>query len=425
MRRRWTLVVVLVVMAMTAAACGGDSETPADGGEQGGGGLTGAIEVWIMDPGTDENRAIFTDYAAGFEAENEDTTVDIQFVPWADAHDKFVTAVGGGSTPDVAEMGTTWTPEFAELGGLAPLEGGGDDYIESLIESGSVDGTPYGMPWYAGTRALVYRADVLDDLGLEVPDTWDDVVAAGEVIEQETDLFPFGVAGDYLHMLAPMVWQAGGQIATENGGSWDVQIDSPEAVEAFEFYADIYRRGWSPKGALSWNELDLRGAFENGDVAMMVAGVWDVPQIHTNAPDLEGKLGTALLPAGPGGSRDTFAGGSHLVVFEESENKDTARAFAEYMLEPGQVSAWTDATGFFAGTVTAIDQSDAIGDPLYEPFALQLRDHSRTYPPTPAWGAVEGEKVFTNAIQRVMKGEISAEEAVSEVAAELDAALNE
>ncbi|HYH49748.1 MAG TPA: extracellular solute-binding protein, partial [Acidimicrobiia bacterium] len=153
-------------------ACG--ALTPSAGGSS----AKGPLQVWIMEPGSPELRAFFTDAKAEFERVHPGDRVEVQFVPWASAHDQFVTAIGGGQVPDVAEMGSTWTPEFGDIGALEPADLGGDDsgtggdrYVESLVEGATVDGTVYGVPWYAGARALIYRADVLASLGLSVPTT--------------------------------------------------------------------------------------------------------------------------------------------------------------------------------------------------------------------------------------------------------------
>src|SRR5207248_10248081 len=128
------------------------------------------LQVWIMEPGAPELRAFFASATAEFEAAHRGDRVEVQFVPWASAHDQFVTAIGGGQVRDVAEMGSTWTPEFADIGALESAEITGR-YVPSLVEGATVDGKVYGVPWYAGARALIYRADVLTSLGLPVPAT--------------------------------------------------------------------------------------------------------------------------------------------------------------------------------------------------------------------------------------------------------------
>jgi N,N'-diacetylchitobiose transport system substrate-binding protein len=401
--------------ALLLAGCGGSGS-----GESGS--VEGSIEVWIMQPGSDALEKLLNGFTRDFMEANPNAEVDLQFVPWASAHDRFVTAIGGGQVPDVAEMGTTWTPEFGALGAFAPLgEEVSGDYVSSLVESGRVEGETYGLPWYGGARALLYRSDVLEELGLEAPGTWDDIVSVGEAVREETDLYPFGAIGEDIHQYLPMVWQAGGEIAVESGGRWTSEMDSPEAAEAFDFYAALFRdHQFSPEGALTWTSVDLRSAFENGDVAMMIGGSWDVEGILASAPDLEGKIATVLTPEGPGGNGDAFAGGSHLVVFGESQNPELATRYAEFLAEPGRVNEFASQLGFLPGTVEGVEQSDFADDELFSPFAEQILDHSRTYPPTPQWGSFEGEGIFINAMQQIMSGDRSAEEALAEVAATMN-----
>ncbi|MPZ52289.1 MAG: extracellular solute-binding protein [Acidimicrobiia bacterium] len=376
-----------------------------------------------MEPGNDEVQRVVDETAAAFEEQNEGTSVEIQYVPWASAHDQFVTAIGGGQVPDVAEMGTTWTAEFAELGGLAPVEGGlGDEYVESLVEAGTVDDTAYGYPWYAGARALIYRTDIFEEASVEVPETWEDLITVSQTIAESTDVAPIHIAGVYTHMMVPMIWQAGGEIATLEGDTWTPGVDTEAGRQALQTYVDLAE--WSPEGAIQWNSVDVRDAFANGDSAMMVGGGWDLSAILAANPDLEGNVGVAMLPAGPGGNNDTFAGGSHLVTFQGSENPELASAFIDFMLQPENVSTFAEQVGFLPGTVSGVEASSAAGDELYGPFVTQLVDHSRSYPATAGWGAVEGDATLTNGIQQVMQGSLSVEEAAAQIDATMSELLN-
>jgi raffinose/stachyose/melibiose transport system substrate-binding protein len=175
---------------------------------------------------------------------------------------------------------------------------------------------------------------------------------------------------------------------------------------------------------VGWNSIDVRDAFANGDSAMMIGGGWDLAAILSTNPDLEGEVGTALAPAGPGGNRDAFAGGSHLVTFAESENPELGAQFIEFMLQPEQVTAFTEAIGFLPGTVSGVEASSASGDELYGTFAEQLVEHSRSYPPTAAWGQIEGDLVFTNATQEMLQGSLTPEEAAAQVDQQMQEAFD-
>jgi N,N'-diacetylchitobiose transport system substrate-binding protein len=424
MRRSRRLSALVLVLALAGAACGGGGG--ATESARSASGTRGSIDVWIMEPGSADLKTFITQATSEFEQAHAGSKVAVQFVPWASAHDQFVTAIGGGQVPDVAEMGSTWTPEFGDIGALAPAQGKLDGYVESLVEGATVGGKVYGLPWYAGARALIYRTDVLADLGLSVPQTWDELLAVGRAVRDQKKMSAFGVAGNANHYFLPMVWQNGGEIATEKDGRWASAMDSPKAVEAVQFYADLYaKEHFAPTGALSWNARDVRAAFEAGDLAMMIGGGWDVRAILGAHPELAGKVGTALLPAGPSGSRDTFAGGSHLVVFQGTKHDALARRYTEFLLEPERVASFSGKIGFLPGELVAIGNLPTADDALYRPFTQQLEAHSRTYPPAKQWGSFEADGLFTNAIQQVMKGERPAKAAMADVAAAMNKAFGE
>jgi N,N'-diacetylchitobiose transport system substrate-binding protein len=201
-------------------------------------------------------------------------------------------------------------------------------------------------------------------------------------------------------------------------------MDSPEAVAAVQFYADLYRtEHFAPAGALSWNARDVRKAFEAGDLAMMIGGAWDLRALLAAHPDLAGKVGTALLPAGPRGDRDSFAGGSHLVVFSGTKKAALAHRYVDFLLDPARVAAFTTRIGFLPGARDALSAATP-PDPLYRPFSAQLEDHSRTYPPTREWGGFEADGLFTAAVQQVMAGKKTAAQAMNAVAKTMDSAFS-
>jgi len=151
--RKFSVAVATCLLAAVVAACGGSdkpSSTTQASSTGGSGKLSGSIQVWIMDPGSPKIQDVVKQYGTDFEAQHPGTKIDIQFVPWAQAHDKFTTAIAGGKVPDVAEMGTTWTPEFADQGGLVeqPKISKGD-YVSSLVDAATLNGKVYGKPWYA------------------------------------------------------------------------------------------------------------------------------------------------------------------------------------------------------------------------------------------------------------------------------------
>jgi N,N'-diacetylchitobiose transport system substrate-binding protein len=419
---RWFAAVALTGV-IAVAGCGGSDDDDKAPAAKSGGAVSGSVTAWIMDPGSPKLQEVFKGYAKDFQAQHAGTEVKIEFVPWAQAHDKFTTAIAGGKVPDVAEMGTTWTPEFADQGAFeaVPAAGSGD-YVSSLIDAATLDGEVWGKPWYAGARALIYRKDVFKKAGIDSPPkTWDELKAAAAAIKQKGGgIYPIAFNGLTEHYYLPTIWQAGGDIATQDGDSWKAALNSPEGVEAIDYYTSFYKNGYTPKAAIGWEEPDAQEAFINGDIAMLVAGGWTYNSIIQTKPELKSKIGTALEPAGPSGKDTAFAGGSHLVVFKESQNVDAANAFVDFMLEPANLNKFTSEIGFLPGTVAGIKESGYLDDPVRKPFAEQLLEHSAVYPPSPRWGALEGANIFDGVIQNVMKGKETPEQAAKSLSEKMD-----
>src|SRR5690606_5981857 len=116
-----------------------------------------------------------------FERENPDIEVKVQQIPWTAAHEKLLTAHVGNASPDVAQLGNTWVPEFAAIHALEPLDTriarsdiiASDAYFEGIWNTNVVDDTVLGIPWYVDTRVIFYRTDILAEAGYDsVPQTW-------------------------------------------------------------------------------------------------------------------------------------------------------------------------------------------------------------------------------------------------------------
>jgi len=421
MNSRWMAAGTALAAAVAIAACGGSSSN--NGGKAASGGkLSGSIDVWIMDPGSPKLQGVVKAYGTAFQAAHPGTTINIEFVPWAQAHDKFTTAIAGGKVPDVAEMGTTWTPEFAAQGAFEQMpKPAGGQYVSSLVDAATYQGKMWGKPWYAGARALIYRKDVLQKAGVAPPKTWQDLQSDAAAIKAKVPgIYPIGYTGLTEHMYLPTIWQAGGQIAKQDGDSWTSELNTPQAAKAIQFYTDFYKQGLTPKAAIGWEEPDAQTAFINGDIAMLIGGGWTYNSIIQTKPGMKSKIGTELEPAGPSGKDTAFAGGSHLVVFNGSKSKDLANAFVDYMLQPANLNKFTSAVGFLPGTVAGIKASGYLDDAVRKPFAEQLLDHSAVYPPSPRWGALEGANIFDGEIQKVMRGKQTPQQAAENLAKKMD-----
>ena len=147
MKQKIVFMLALLVLTMgLLAACG-------SGGSSNSGNPNSAnLTVWGMGAEGDSLKVLAND----FMKQNPGIHVTIQSIPWANAHQKLLTAVAGNQTPDIAQMGTTWMSEFAQTGALdtPPSSFKQSDFFPGAWNTAVLNGTVYGVPWYVDTRVL-------------------------------------------------------------------------------------------------------------------------------------------------------------------------------------------------------------------------------------------------------------------------------
>jgi N,N'-diacetylchitobiose transport system substrate-binding protein len=416
------------LMALGLAACG--SEDDAGGSTDPGGAPSGQIDFWMGDPIGAAQQPIMKKLAEDYQAAHPGTTVNLRFLG-KDAHQTYLTSIAGGSVPCVALIGNTWTPEFASMGALQKQSDDPESmkktYVGGMVDSTVYEGASYGIPYDEGVRALIYRKDLFEAQGLQAPKTWDELVASATKVQQANPgVNGFGVAAGAIWYFLPSIWQWGGEIATEQNGKWTAKVDSPQAIAAFQFYADLLtKHKLAPAGAASWSGTDAAKSIALGQTASMVGGSWDLKTILQEAPAMEQKLATVPIPMGPGGNNATFAGGSNLAVFEECNNKTLAKSFVDYMLQRDNLVQVTKSLGLLPATMDALEAERTTGSfstPLLKAYAEQVTS-TKSIPPISTWGKVEGTGAVVNAIQAIISGNKTAEAAMKQLATEINSAI--
>ncbi len=237
MKRKLAAIGLAGVLALAACGSDDDNDASGDGGDASEEEAT-TLRLWLN--GTD----VPDDVVGALEEEFESTHpgVDLQFErqQWDGIVERLTTALASSDSPDVVELGNTQAQTFEAAGALADLTEfrdrlGGDDLLQSLVESGTYDGRFFGVPYYAGARVVVYRTDLLQAAGLVVPTTLLVFVDAGVALRAANASTPnfSGIffPGRNWHAMLSFVWDAGGDIAVQDGDEWVGELDSPESVE--------------------------------------------------------------------------------------------------------------------------------------------------------------------------------------------------
>lgn len=224
--------------------------------------------------------------------------VQISIMP---TESKLILATAAGSNPDVVLGAAYFTPfEFAIRGAAKNLLEYEDflsfyneQYnLEALVPLSFENGV-YGAVETQDFQVLYYRKDVLDTLGLEVPDTWDEMKEMmPTLLRYSMNVYlPLSSSSAFknLHATGPFIYQNDGALYTEDGLSvaYDTQATTAGIQEMIELYR-IY--------GVQQTVADFYNSFRYGDVPLGISGFTTYLQMEVAAPELEGRWDIALAP---------------------------------------------------------------------------------------------------------------------------------
>ena len=426
---------LVTLVGLALAGCSGSPNTPATSDAPGGSTSINAagqtLTVWIMQGTNPQADQFFSDVKTAFKAQTG-ADVNIEFVAWGDAHDRFITSMAGGTTPDVAETGTTWTPEFAAADALVPLDSYiaadnlGGDLVQGLVDAGQLDGKQYGMPWYAGVRSLVYNTQIFNALGLKAPTNWAEIESDAAAIKAAyPDKIAIAVPGAAEFTVYPWVWGAGGTVATvDTSGTWTSGLDSAQSIAGLQFWTDLAAKGYSSASATTWKESDVLSQFAAGNVGMAIMGSWTPKTVVQQGPDMQSNFAATPIPGQNGGIAPSVLGGSHLSMFNTAKNQDLAWAFIKMMTTGQFAQEWGDQAGYFPGQKSLLTAALASTDPLVAPFVKQYVDGGGAVPASPNFGKVQAQKTTLTMMQSILSGKSDVATAATAAAAEMTSILN-
>lgn len=409
-RVQWAAL-ALVVAASLVAAC--SPQVPG----------TTTLHFWAMGREGEVVAALMPE----FERTHPGIRVAVQQLPWTAAHEKLLTAFAGDSTPDIAQLGNTWIPEFVALDALAPLDARlakssveRDDFFAGIFDTNVVGQHVYGVPWYVDTRLLFYRRDLLEAAGVRAaPSSWAAwmqalaAVKAHSAPDQYAILLPLN---EFEPLLALALQQDDPLL--RDGGRYG-NFESEGFRRALGIYVDMFRRGFAPPVTASqmtnvWTE------FGHGTFAFYISGPWNIGEFERRLPSsLQNAWATAPLP-GPSGPGASIAGGSSLVVFRASRVQDAAWQLVEYLSRPDVELRFREMTGDLPPRRSAWRDPALAADAHARAFRDQL-ERVKPAPKVPEWERIADE--MRNVAERAARGQWTIDEAARELDARADRIL--
>jgi multiple sugar transport system substrate-binding protein len=343
----WRIVfLLLLISSLALVSCGGNEETPAEEAAENvvEEPSVDVAEEAVEEPAGDAVTIRLATWAGVEEAAELQALLDeinpaqdqyriVHEPAPADYYTKIQTALAGGTSADLMWLSQEYIAGFADQGALLDVTdciaasdnpaANLDDYFPEILKTAQLEGRTYGLPWIAQPVVLYFNRGMFDAAGSEHPTTdwtWEDLEATAADLTTDTDgdgaNDQWGFAMNGWPPPQMFVWQAGGDVVSDDMSA--SPVDSPEAIQGFEFYANmIYDDEHTPPEAVL-QEQGFGEMFKAGKVAMFMGGAAD------DLDRVEGlDVGVVPVPAGPAG-RATFAWNASTVVAASTNNPEAA-----------------------------------------------------------------------------------------------------
>jgi len=407
MKRKIGVVALATAALVVLAGCATHAADP--GGKN--------ITLWVM--GGDTPNAL-RDYLKTEYAKTTGGTLTIQQQDWADALSKLTTALPDPeNTPDVTEIGNTWSPTFTSVGAFSDIsdmyqELGGKKLLQSFVDVGSVDGKQYAVPYYFGSRYIFYRKDSWAAAGLSVPKS------LAEFNHDVATLKKAGQSGFYIggedwRNGVSWIFANGGELATKDGKTWKSALSSAKTQVGLAQLQALYKGSSlapvTEADSTPWVNINNNASTGAPEAATIIAPGWAHWSIGDLAPDPkdatktvatwnDATFGVFVLPGANGGVAPVFAGGSNIAISAASKNQSASRQLMKIIFS-ADYQKMLGANGLGPAN---LDYASALGDDKFAQALSASAADSKLTPAAPGWAAVEGSGLLEEFFGKVNGG---------------------
>lgn len=334
-------ILLLAACAQPAAPSAAPAPAAADSAADAGGPVDLQLTIW----GSDLDAQVYQQRLDLFTAENPDIKVELVYIP-SDYSQKVQTMIAGGTGPDILQVAEE-VHAYSSKGQIIPL----NDFVAAdnvdlqarygetggLTSAYSMDGNLYAMPDRGGALILYYNKDMFDQAGVAYPTkdwTWADFLDAAQklTVRDGDAVTQYGfAAGGWWPWWMSFIYMNGGAVLNADG---QPVVNSPEAVEAIQFYNDLvykYKVAPSPEDYANLGTNSPDPLFAQGKVAMSTTGFWGIGGLK-DAP-----FNWDIAPLFKNKENATVVFGSGFAISKDSENPEAAWKVIEFLTnEAGQ-----------------------------------------------------------------------------------------
>jgi N,N'-diacetylchitobiose transport system substrate-binding protein len=409
-----------VLVAAIAAVALGVVAATANAGSQ----ASNKLTVWLQVDAQNGWPDVVAAANQAFQSDHPGWTVDVQYQQWTTHLQKFDATIAGGDTPDVIEMGNTEMTKYMAAGAFADITSNkgqfanSSNWLAGLAKSGQYKGHTYGVPYYAGSRVITYRTDLLKKAGVKkVPTSLaqfeQDLAKVGKMQRHVKGFSPLYVGGEDWYTALSFVFDYGGTIATTHGGKWVGALDSKKSIAGLTAFKKFFNVTQSRSTAtLDGTAPFPYTVFSQGLTAANYGPAW-----YTCCTGAKYKSVTSqfVMPSHtPGKPMPGFLGGSDLAVPAGSGHQAQAVAWlADFTSTANEKSLEQK------GNIP--NATNLLGNSVNERAAAR----SWFVPQAKHWVDVENGNILKTMLSQILTGQLSVAQATRVASQNIAQTLNE
>jgi multiple sugar transport system substrate-binding protein len=410
------------LLAFGLAACGSGTPNSTAGGLQIWQGYTGAelkafnhlLAVWNKAHPTEKVTSLFV---------NNDSSLP-----------KLLTAVKGGSQPDIAYVYGSWAPNIAQIPQVVNLTKvvqqprvDWSDFWVGERDVATVNGKVIGIPALVDNLAVVYNKTLFSAAGLQPPSpnwTWDQFTADAKKLTIPAKK-QFGTAyvtpgsEDTVWHWEALLWDAGGQIL--NASNTKAAFDSPAGLQSLNTLRTMAMRDKSMY--LDPSDSEYTNLFNSGKIGMLVTGPWDLSAFPAV------KYGVQIMPSFPGtnAGHQTISGPDNWVIFNNGARRvAAAESFLTWMTATPQATYFSLHTGDLPIRQSVQDAPGFLQQmdralPGVDTFVTNLGNVKQARPQLPTYPKIS--TILGQMVVSVLLGKVQPQAALASAAQQVNQAL--
>ena len=370
--KRFTAAVTTLLLAVGLAACSGD-----DGGDAGKAAPPAGqadidkamqtpteLTFWTWVPDIQKEVDLFT---------KKYPAIKVKVVNAGQGEPQYTklrTALKAGTgAPDVAQIEFQYIPTFSLTKSLVDLRPYGAEALKDKFvdwtwnQVKGQNGEIWGYPQDTGPMGMLYRADLFEKYGIEVPKTWDDFAdAARKLHAADPKVYLTNLASNQNGAWMALMWQAGSKPFTNTGPeSVTVNLNDEVAKKLGTYWGGLVKEGVvsaDPDFTDAWYQ-----ALNKGKYATWLTAAWGPVFLQSSAASTKGKWRAAPLPQWDAGKQVSGNwGGSTSAVVTGTKNPIAAAKFAEFLnTDPESTKKFATEQFLFPATKALLADSSFTG----------------------------------------------------------------